>query len=146
MISMKEYLDIGNCKILTIDEENKRKEYEDWLFNEYPFLKFDEYNLLEDIPYGWAVSFGEDLLRDLKEALVKNNLLDSYVVFQIKEKFGGLRWYDNTGNDDVCKVLNKYESLSYKTCIDCGKPAKYISRGWICPYCEDCITGDADQI
>jgi len=42
---------------------------------------------------------------------------------------------------DRCKIpdiISKYEKLSYKTCIICGKPAKYMSRGWISPYCEDC--------
>jgi hypothetical protein len=43
---------------------------------------------------------------------------------------------------DKCKIpyiINKYEKLSYKTCIMCGKPAKYITEGWISPYCENCI-------
>ena len=36
------------------------------------------------------------------------------------------------------KTINKYEDISYHTCISCGKPAKYLSTGWICPYCEKC--------
>ena len=37
------------------------------------------------------------------------------------------------------QFIAKYEDLSYKTCISCGKPATKISKGWISPYCDDCI-------
>ena len=43
---------------------------------------------------------------------------------------------------DRCKIsdiINKYTELSYRTCCVCGKPATKISRGWICPYCDDCF-------
>ena len=66
--------------------------------------------------------------------------MDRLLLF--KEKFGGLRWYDNgfptEGYEEYKEWLDKYEELSYKTCIDCGKPAKYFTRGWITPICEDC--------
>ena len=75
--------------------------------------------------------------------LKKNNCLKQYRITQIKEKFGGLRWYDNGAPRELYDIINKYEDLSYRTCIVCGRPAKYISRGWISPYCEDCI-GDRD--
>lgn len=48
-----------------------------------------------------------------------------------------LRWYSNGNTEDVFNIINKYEDISYNTCIVCGKPAKYITRGWICPYCEE---------
>ena len=58
---------------------------------------------------------------------------------QIKEKFGGLRWYDAGSPEKVWKeIIPKYENISYKTCIDCGKPAEYIQCGWISPYCANC--------
>lgn len=51
-----------------------------------------------------------------------------------------LRWYDN-GSPKGCifPITDNYENLSSKTCINCGKPAKYITKGYICPYCEHCI-------
>ena len=42
-------------------------------------------------------------------------------------------------------MIDKYEDLSSITCINCGKPAKYITTGWICPYCEDCISEEDIQ-
>ena len=57
----------------------------------------------------------------------------------IKEKYGTLRWYDAGAPKEVYDIIHKYEELSFRTCIECGKPAKYITQGWISPYCEDCI-------
>jgi hypothetical protein len=49
-----------------------------------------------------------------------------------------LRWYSN-GSPNGCEypIISKYEILSERTCIVCGKPAKYRSTGWISPYCEE---------
>ena len=49
-----------------------------------------------------------------------------------------LRWYDAGASEEIQTIINKYEDISYHTCISCGKPAKYLSTGWICPYCEKC--------
>lgn len=62
---------------------------------------------------------------------------------QIKEKFGMLAWYSN-GSPNGCEypIINTYEELSERTCICCGAKAKYITRGWISPYCEKCVPKD----
>lgn len=42
---------------------------------------------------------------------------------------------------DKCKIqdiISKYEKISARTCIECGKPATKISLGWISPWCDDC--------
>jgi hypothetical protein len=62
---------------------------------------------------------------------------------QIKEKFGELRWYDEFSTQDVQDIIDKYEDISRRTCLICGKPATKMSTGWISPYCDDCI-GDRD--
>ena len=126
-------------------EENKR------LVEEYPFLMprdysgepiegYDyEYTLMDAMPEGWRKAFGDALLKELKEELVKSGLLDEYRIVQIKEKYGELRWYDNGNTRKGHDILTKYCVLSGSTCIKCGKLAKYMSRGWISPYCEDCV-------
>ena len=38
----------------------------------------------------------------------------------------------------IDEIISKYERLSYDICIDCGKPAKWVSTGWISPWCDDC--------
>lgn len=116
------------------------------LVEKFPFLipkdvpeEFNyDWTYLDDMPDGWKKAFGYQLCEELKEVLEALNLLDTYVIIQVKEKFGGLRWYDNSNAPEVEEVIRKYERLSQETCASCGKPAEYESTGWICPYCEPC--------
>ena len=134
-------------------EEIKQKNKEllekyPWLYpvSEYtgkPLENYDySFTWMDDIPLGWNIAFGKQMVEELGALLEKYNYQDEYSICQIKEKFGGLRWYDNgfptEGYEEYKEWLDKYEELSFKTCIDCGKPAKYFTRGWITPICEDC--------
>jgi len=38
----------------------------------------------------------------------------------------------------VWDIIHKYEDISETVCIRCGKPAKWVTRGWISYYCDDC--------
>ena len=97
---------------------------------------------MDSMPQGWRIAFGDDLLEELDSILRKYNYQDSYYILQIKEKYGGLRWYDSCicseGYEDYRKCMDKYEQLSYKTCVICGKPAEYLTKGWIVPICGKC--------
>lgn len=98
------------------------------------------YTELDHMPTGWRKAFGIQMCKEIKKELIKYNYLYKYRIMQIKEKFGTLRWYDNgSPNGCVNKIINKYENISYHTCIVCGKPATKISKGWISPYCDNCI-------
>ena len=114
-------------------------------FNEYPlqYLMFwTYYTELDAMDTGWRKRFGIQICKEIKAALIKAGgykLLYKYRIMQIKEKFSELRWYDNGAPDSVHKIIEKYQNLSYYTCVNCGKDAVYRSKGWICGYCEDCI-------
>ena len=46
---------------------------------------------------------------------------------------------------ELCKIpeiISKYEDISEKTCIICGKPATKMSVGWISPWCDDCASNN----
>lgn len=58
------------------------------------------------------------------------------VVSQVKEKFGGLRFYVDYGNDVTYGMISMAESMSYRTCEVCGSPGKSNSSGWITTLCE----------
>ena len=106
------------------------------------FHCFTDHTELDSLEKGWRKAFGEDLCKDLRRALWKEGGLKAILRFrvtQIKEKFGSLRFYYVGGREEVWKVISKYENLSSKTCIVCGKPATYITTSWIRPYCDDCI-------
>ncbi len=97
----------------------------------------------DSIPEGWAKAFGEQMCDELLEILKKADYVDEYQIIQIKEKFGGLRWYDNGVPDAVWDEykawLDKYEILADKTCILCGEPATHYTAGWIMPVCDSCF-------
>ena len=86
---------------------------------------------------GWNKAFGDKLLKDMNTQLKKDKMRHSFRITDIKEKFGSLQIYCGAASREMFGLLRKYEELSYKTCIVCGKPAKYLSGGWICPYCEE---------
>ncbi len=115
----------------------------DWI-NDHPLQILHcltSYTLLDCMPIGWRKAFGMEMCKDIKQALLDNygrKALKAYRVIDIKEKFGGLRWYDNAAPEAVRAIIDYYEEKSYKICINCGKTAKYVSKGWISPYCEDC--------
>jgi len=98
------------------------------------------YTELDDMPTGWRLAFGLDMCREIKEELIKFDYLDEYRITQIKEKFGSLRWYCGGYPRDskIDEIISKYEELSRHICLGCGKPAKWVSIGWISPWCDDC--------
>lgn len=95
----------------------------------------------EQIPQGWYVAFGEQMIDELNDLLVKYNFVDGYFITQIKEKFGSLRWYDNgfpqAGYEEYMAWEKKYEDLSVKTCIVCGAPGEIHRKRWIEPLCDE---------
>ena len=60
------------------------------------------------------------------------------VAAQVKEKFGGLRFYVDNADDYTGGVIALAESMSYRTCEDCGAPGKQTGRGWIRTLCDTC--------
>lgn len=63
-------------------------------------------------------------------------------VVQIKEKFGGLRFYADHGSDAVGMAISAAEAMSYKTCEVCGShdeeaDVKTGGEGWIATLCKD---------
>ena len=93
---------------------------------------------------GWNKAFGKQYLKDLKKQLKKDKILYKWRITQIKEKYGTFRLYCNYGSPEIYNIINKYESLSWGICIQCGKPATYTSKGWIAPYCEECVNNSKD--
>ena len=109
------------------------------VYSDKPCHLIPQWTQLDSMPKGWRDAFGIQMCKDIKKELKKHRgLLRKYRIVQIKEKFGGLRWYSSWSTKELDDIIDKYEKLSFKTCIQCGKPAEYISAGWICPFCSDC--------
>lgn len=123
----------------------------DWI-EKYPLqiIHFPTYYTeLDSMDKGWREAFGMNFCKDLRKALIRTGgykLLFRFRILQIKEKYGRLEVYCIGYNDEINKVISKYSKLSEKTCIRCGKPATWISKGWISPYCDDCVPDKINAI
>lgn len=104
--------------------------------NDYDY----EYTELDALDNGWLKAFGMKFVEELQDAinLLSSDLRDKIHILQIKEKFGYLHVYMSHYTPEIREVINKYEQLSKYTCVSCGKKATKISRGWICPWCDEC--------
>lgn len=58
------------------------------------------------------------------------------VAVQVKEKFGGLRFYVQAATDKHYNYISFAESMSYKTCEECGAPGKTYTDGWHMTLCD----------
>jgi len=130
------------------------------LCKRYPFLAIRnwrndkpigyEFTYLDDMPDGWRKAFGKDMCEEIRRVLVKANYLNKYRILQVKEKYGSLRWYDGCAPSSIYRelqdIIYKYEELSYRTCICCGRPATKIAKGWISPFCDRCAEKLSDRL
>lgn len=94
---------------------------------------------LDAMDSGWRRTFGIQMCKEIKKALMDEGgrkALNRFRIDQIKEKYGSLCFYCHGGNEEVDKIIAKYEYISERTCIICGKSADYVTTGWVEPYCK----------
>ena len=123
-------------------------EYKDWYNENLTALNAKMWEA-DFLPEGWTDTFIPEMKRELANVL--GSYIDDFTVFQIKDKYGSLRvywsWADrNYTNDeakdigilttDIKAIIRKYEKISEKTCVVCGKEATKMTDGWIMPVCD----------
>lgn len=113
-----------------------------WRFMKSAFHIIPTYNELYMMEDGWRKAFGIQMCREIKSELLRaggRKMLMHYRIFDIKEKYGALRWDDNGAPFGVHKVIAKYEYISERTCAVCGRPADGCTplEYWRCPYCYE---------
>ena len=127
----------------------KKKLFSTVLCIRFPFLKhyntkdkfFQETCWYYSVNPGWrrlALQMFEEIRSTLKR---EGKPLNSFRIYDVKEKYGELVVDCSGGyNDDVTKIIEKYEYISFRTCNVCGRPAfGYTDKiPWMLPYCEDC--------
>lgn len=78
-------------------------------------------------------------LEELNKTLPEDSKI---VAMQVKEKFGGLRFYAGGGTKEVASAMSaairEAEKKSYETCESCGKAGKERPTSWICVLCDEC--------
>lgn len=94
-----------------------------------------------DCGTGWA-----HLVRECHDAIMEID--PEYRVFQIKQKFGGLRFYFTPSDMDehylrLCSVVFPIEEKSFSTCETCGQDGygRRTDGGYYYTSCDECATG-----
>ena len=62
-------------------------------------------------------------------------------ICQVKEKFGGLRFYTNGVSEDVYSRIRLAEDASYITCEKCGELGELRGGGWMATLCDEHAEG-----
>jgi len=113
------------------------------IINPDPLL---QHNLMA---FGWQCGEGwypliEELLNKLQA--IENKQHIGLEVTEIKEKFGGLRIYINTGNDTIWNLISEYEARSFYICERCGKPGKLRNNhNWYTTLCDECQAKESEE-
>jgi NMD protein affecting ribosome stability and mRNA decay len=96
--------------------------------------------------YGFACGDGwAGLLISLSEKIMKLNPEGTIRVDQVKEKYGGLRFYYGGSTptkeiaEKILKVIGEAEQNSYKVCEECGAKGNLRKDlPWIQTLCDKC--------
>ncbi len=89
----------------------------------------------------WGFACGDgwfEIIKNLSEKI--SEISPETEAVQVKEKFGGLRFYISTGSDEVYDLINEAEDKSYRICEKCGSEENVTTEGpgWIFTLCDKC--------
>ena len=66
----------------------------------------------------------------------QSEIVVQVTVAQIKEKFGGLRFYYDGGDDTINGMVRMAEAWADASCETCGAPGRSREGGWIKTLCD----------
>jgi hypothetical protein len=83
----------------------------------------------------WAIDNATQIIKR-GEYRKETPVVAQVIASQVKEKFGGLNFYYYGGDEVIRGMVRMAESMSYRTCEECGAPGKANSHGWISTLCD----------
>jgi len=111
------------------------------LYNDYRLAKTKYENTKEwfedtgHMPWKDGRAITPEEVEDLRLKMIEQEQLVP-VASQVKEKFGGLRFYVDGANKEHHNFIWFAENMSYRTCEECGAPGKLYTQGWHTTLCE----------
>ncbi|MCP3685240.1 MAG: hypothetical protein GY861_21460 [bacterium] len=124
-----------------------RKELEKILVKTFPTLycDYDKHYSESLLAFGFDCFDGWfDLIYQLSSDLISTNDSEHNVVAaQVKEKFGGLRFYVYYASPEQYQIVNNAKKESYKICEKCGTrggvtTGRSDGSDWISTLCSRC--------
>jgi len=122
-----------------------------YLFEKYPMLYRGVTRPLTQSLMAFGFECGDGwfkLIDGLSEKLERINVEspDSAIeALQVKEKWGGLRFYVNGAPQSAYDLIDAAEKESEETCEICGKPGVIRGHGWVKCCCNECWDETEDR-
>lgn len=87
---------------------------------------------------GWAIGDGwVPLVEECIEKLTHMCENFDIQITQIKEKFGELRIYIESGTDEMFDLIDLYEQMSLHICEVCGEPGEKRTGSYLQILCDE---------
>ena len=121
-----------------------RLELDERLCREFPLLYADRHEAPTATCMCWGFNVGDGwfpLLYELSaqlEPLIAAQPEPRARAAQVKEKFGGLRFYLDNATDAMAALIAAAEARAWVTCEECGQPGTARRDGWIKVRCDAC--------
>ena len=110
------------------------------LFKDFPALyRGKDKSVRESLmPFGFECEDGWfELVYELSKKITELDPEGKVEASQVKEKFGGLRFYINGAPREIHDLIAKYEKRSYQTCEICGaKGERRPDLSWVRALCD----------
>lgn len=123
-----------------------KEELEKKLYEKYPKIFRQKDLSMQETCMCWGMECDDgwywliDKLCDTIQNYTDINGKDQVEATQVKEKFGGLRFYVIGANDLVDGMIWLAESMSHNICEKCGSTKDVSStKGWIVTLCKTCM-------
>ena len=130
-----------------------KQELQDKLFEKYPKIFAQKDLPMDQTSMCWGITTGDgwyniiDTLCQCIQTHVKHNIQkdqiaeQEVIATQVKEKFGGLRFYYDGGDDVVEGLVWMAQALSHHICEECGNPGTPTKTGWVLTTrCRGCVS------
>ncbi len=85
-------------------------------------------------PREWEIELAQRIMK--RKSFDFTPYVHKVTVSQIKEKFGGLRFYYDGGDEYVVGLVDMAEMWANRTCETCGTLGKQRDGGWVRTLCD----------
>jgi len=122
------------------------KKLKEKLMNKYPKIFIQKDWSPHETCMCWGITCSDgwlgliDKLCSKIQKHIDKKKLEQVEAIQVKEKFGGLRFYVTNATEEICKFIYEAETESLVTCEWCGskKDVKQTRKGYIQTLCGVC--------
>jgi len=122
-----------------------KDELEEKLYNQYPYLYKQKDRPRDQTRLCDGFCCGDGWFKIIDELSSKLEPFQCAEVCQVKQKFGGLRFYidfnpspDEETRNKIYDLIYEAEERSTTICERCGEPGKIRTNGWLRTLCDAC--------